>query len=174
MFLKILLLAHGAPFFTIVQKQCCALGITFFSAFSAVSRGIGGWGEHEGRARHRGAGGCGPGCYSRPVQYTAPREQLPALIPMSASCSQTVRYDCFLAPLQDEGVDCYLLQINNCVNRIIGSMPLISLHRWPELRNLQLGGAAVCAVRCVGVHYISICAQQDWGATHTRLGSRSR
>ena len=28
---QLICLAHGAPFYTIVKKRCCALGITFFS-----------------------------------------------------------------------------------------------------------------------------------------------
>ena len=46
-----------------------------------------------------------PGCYSKEITYEAPMEQIESLIELSKSCSQEFRYDCFLAPLQDEGVN---------------------------------------------------------------------
>ena len=46
-----------------------------------------------------------PGCYSREITYEAPMEQIQSLIELSKSCSQEIRYDCFLAPLLDGGVN---------------------------------------------------------------------
>ena len=46
-----------------------------------------------------------PGCYSREITYDAPMEQIQSLIELSKSCSQEIRYDCFLAPLLDGGVN---------------------------------------------------------------------
>ena len=54
-----------------------------------------------------------PGCYSRPIIYDSPTEQIKALIELSESCSQQIAYDCFLSPLQDEGIDyAYWVDIN--------------------------------------------------------------
>ena len=46
-----------------------------------------------------------PGCYARQIVYDASMEQIKTLIELSDSCRQTIRYDCFLSPLQDEGVN---------------------------------------------------------------------
>ena len=46
-----------------------------------------------------------PGCYSRQITYDAPMEQIQSLIELSNTCSQEITYNCFLSPLQDEGVN---------------------------------------------------------------------
>ena len=46
-----------------------------------------------------------PGCYSRPIVYDVPMEQIQSLIELSSSCSQRIRYDCFLSPLEEDGVN---------------------------------------------------------------------
>ena len=46
-----------------------------------------------------------PGCYSRPIIYDSSFDQIKALIELSESCSQLIRYDCFASPLVDEGIN---------------------------------------------------------------------
>ena len=46
-----------------------------------------------------------PGCYSRPIIYDSSFDQIKALIELSESCSQLMRYDCFASPLVDEGIN---------------------------------------------------------------------
>ena len=46
-----------------------------------------------------------PGCYSRQITYDAPIEQIQSLIELSNTCNQQIKYDCFLSPLQIEGID---------------------------------------------------------------------
>ena len=46
-----------------------------------------------------------PGCYFRHVFYDAPMEQIQALIELSESCQQEIKYDCFLAPLEENDVE---------------------------------------------------------------------
>ena len=46
-----------------------------------------------------------PGCYSRQITYDAPIEQIHSLIELSNTCNQQIKYDCFLSPLQIEGID---------------------------------------------------------------------
>ena len=46
-----------------------------------------------------------PGCYSRPIVYDSSMEQMKNLIELSESCSQFIRYDCYLSPLKDDGVN---------------------------------------------------------------------
>ena len=46
-----------------------------------------------------------PGCYSRKITYDVPIEQIQSLIDLSETCNQPIRYDCFLSPLQEEGVN---------------------------------------------------------------------
>ena len=46
-----------------------------------------------------------PGCYSRQITYDAPKEQIQSLIELSNTCNQQIKYDCFLSPLQIEGID---------------------------------------------------------------------
>ena len=41
-----------------------------------------------------------PGCYSRPIVYDSSLEQIKALIELSDSCNQLIRYDCYLSPLE--------------------------------------------------------------------------
>ena len=45
-----------------------------------------------------------PGCYSRPIIYDSPMEQIKNLIELSESCKQLIRYDCYLSPLETDGV----------------------------------------------------------------------
>ena len=45
------------------------------------------------------------GCYSRVINYDVPMEQIQSLIELSNTCSQEINYECFLAPLQEEGVN---------------------------------------------------------------------
>ena len=46
-----------------------------------------------------------PGCYSRPIVYDSSMEQMKNLIELSESCNQFIRYDCYLSPLKDDGVN---------------------------------------------------------------------
>ena len=46
-----------------------------------------------------------PGCYKHDIVYTAPEDQIQALIQLSENCQQTVRYDCLMAPLMDDGIN---------------------------------------------------------------------
>ena len=46
-----------------------------------------------------------PGCYSRKINYDAPLEQIQSLIDLSESCTQQIRYNCFLSALQDKGIN---------------------------------------------------------------------
>ena len=46
-----------------------------------------------------------PGCYSRPIIYDSSMEQIKTLIELSESCDQRVRYDCYLSPLQEGGIN---------------------------------------------------------------------
>ena len=46
-----------------------------------------------------------PGCYSRKITYNAPMEQIQSLIELSKSCSQEIKYECFLSALREEGID---------------------------------------------------------------------
>ena len=45
------------------------------------------------------------GCYSRPIIYDSSLEQIKSLIELSDSCNQLIRYDCYLSPLEDQGID---------------------------------------------------------------------
>ena len=45
------------------------------------------------------------GCAVYNLSYSAPMDQIQSLIQLSDSCSQSLVYGCFLAPLQEEGVD---------------------------------------------------------------------
>merc|ERR1711892_443611 len=46
-----------------------------------------------------------PGCYRRKIIYEAHPDQIQALIELSDSCDQNIRYDCLLSPLMDEGIN---------------------------------------------------------------------
>ena len=46
-----------------------------------------------------------PGCYSRKINYDAPLEQIQSLIDISEVCTQQILYDCYLSPLQDNGIN---------------------------------------------------------------------
>ena len=46
-----------------------------------------------------------PGCYKHNIVYTAPHDQMQALIQLSENCEQTIRYDCLLAPLNDDNLN---------------------------------------------------------------------
>ena len=46
-----------------------------------------------------------PGCYSRPIVYDSPMEQITSLIELSEYCDQLIRYDCYLSPLEEDGVN---------------------------------------------------------------------
>ena len=45
------------------------------------------------------------GCFVLDVKYSAPNDQIQALIQLSQSCSQSIDFGCFLAPLSLEGTD---------------------------------------------------------------------
>ena len=45
-----------------------------------------------------------PGCYSRPIVYDSPMDQIKTLIELSETCNQCIRYDCYLSPLEDQWV----------------------------------------------------------------------
>ena len=45
------------------------------------------------------------GCAVYNISYSAPMDQIKSLIQLSESCSQSLDFGCFLAPLQEEGVD---------------------------------------------------------------------
>ena len=47
----------------------------------------------------------GPGCYSRNITYDNPMTQIISLIEHSDTCSQELKYECYFAPLQYQGVD---------------------------------------------------------------------
>ncbi len=44
-----------------------------------------------------------PGCFKHSIQHDAPKEQIEALIQLSASCQQSIDFGCYLAPLEYEG-----------------------------------------------------------------------
>ena len=49
---------------------------------------------------------CGTvGCAKYQLNYSAPREQIEALVSLSQTCYQQIDYNCFLAPLHFDGVD---------------------------------------------------------------------
>ena len=41
-------------------------------------------------------------CWKQEIDYGVPLAQLEALISLSETCSQSITYDCFLAPLESE------------------------------------------------------------------------
>ncbi len=43
-----------------------------------------------------------PGCDKHELQYETSKEQIQALIQLSETCSQSIDFGCFLAPLKDE------------------------------------------------------------------------
>ncbi len=43
-----------------------------------------------------------PGCFKHDITYNAHNEQIQALIQLSDTCSQSIDFGCFLAPLQYE------------------------------------------------------------------------
>ncbi|XP_046648844.1 uncharacterized protein LOC124339558 isoform X2 [Daphnia pulicaria] len=43
------------------------------------------------------------GCYSRPIQYNATMRQMIALLELSSDCTQSVQYDCKIAPMEFNG-----------------------------------------------------------------------
>ena len=45
------------------------------------------------------------GCALYVLKYNAPLQQILSLIELSAVCIQDFNYNCFLAPLQDEGIN---------------------------------------------------------------------
>ena len=45
------------------------------------------------------------GCAVYNLSYSAPMDQIQSLIQLSESCSQSLDFGCFLAPLQEEGVN---------------------------------------------------------------------
>ncbi|KAK4011384.1 hypothetical protein OUZ56_020498 [Daphnia magna] len=45
-----------------------------------------------------------PGCYSRAVNYVASNRQMQALAELSAQCYQSIKYDCYYAPLELNGI----------------------------------------------------------------------
>ena len=47
----------------------------------------------------------GNGCHINELNYEAPMDQIRALIAASETCEQSIRFDCFLAPLMDYGSD---------------------------------------------------------------------
>ena len=49
--------------------------------------------------------GGGNGCHMTGLNYEAPMDQIRALIAASETCEQSIRFDCFLAPLMDYGSD---------------------------------------------------------------------
>ena len=46
----------------------------------------------------------GPGCAKYEINYSANMAQIQSLIQLSETCSQSIRFGCFLAPLKFEGV----------------------------------------------------------------------
>ena len=46
-----------------------------------------------------------PGCYSRPIVYDSSIEQIKNLMELSEYCNQLIRYDCYLSPLEEDGVN---------------------------------------------------------------------
>ena len=46
-----------------------------------------------------------PGCSRYNINYYAEMQQIQALIQLSDRCEQEITFGCFLAPLQDEGVN---------------------------------------------------------------------
>ena len=47
----------------------------------------------------------GEDCFRRTLSYSASMNQLKSLIELSDSCSQSIRFDCLMAPLNDDGVN---------------------------------------------------------------------
>ena len=47
----------------------------------------------------------GIGCAKYSLKYQAPMEQIDALIQLSDQCYQSIRFGCFLSPLNDDGVN---------------------------------------------------------------------
>ncbi|XP_046633631.1 contactin-associated protein-like 2 isoform X2 [Daphnia pulicaria] len=45
-----------------------------------------------------------PGCYSRAINYNASSRQMSALTKLSAECHQSIKYDCYFAPFEFDGV----------------------------------------------------------------------
>ncbi len=45
------------------------------------------------------------GGYERKVEYKASKEQMEALVQLSSTCSQSIAFQCFFAPLQSQGQD---------------------------------------------------------------------
>ncbi|EFX82286.1 hypothetical protein DAPPUDRAFT_241573 [Daphnia pulex] len=45
-----------------------------------------------------------PGCYSKAVTYNASLRQMAALANLSSECHQSIKYDCFYAPFEFDGV----------------------------------------------------------------------
>ena len=45
----------------------------------------------------------GPGCFETPLDYQVPVSQIRALIDSSTHCEQSIKFDCFLAPLVSYG-----------------------------------------------------------------------
>nr|CAH0110895.1 unnamed protein product [Daphnia galeata] len=45
-----------------------------------------------------------PGCYSKSIAYEASLRQISALIELSEECRQSIKYDCYSAPLEFNGV----------------------------------------------------------------------
>ena len=46
----------------------------------------------------------GPGCAKYEINYSANMAQIQSLIQLSETCSQSIRFGCFLAPLKFEGI----------------------------------------------------------------------
>ncbi|XP_046648260.1 uncharacterized protein LOC124338218 isoform X1 [Daphnia pulicaria] len=45
-----------------------------------------------------------PGCYSREIIYSATKRQMATLVELSDECHQSIKYDCYDAPLEKDGV----------------------------------------------------------------------
>ncbi|XP_046632041.1 contactin-associated protein-like 2 isoform X2 [Daphnia pulicaria] len=46
-----------------------------------------------------------PGCYTRPIVYEASPKQITALTKISVDCRQSIKYECYSAPLQFDGIE---------------------------------------------------------------------
>ncbi|XP_046640282.1 uncharacterized protein LOC124323313 [Daphnia pulicaria] len=46
-----------------------------------------------------------PGCYTKPIVYQASLKQITALTQLSSDCRQSIKYECYSAPLQFDGVE---------------------------------------------------------------------
>ena len=47
----------------------------------------------------------GRGCHKTSLEYSAPMSQIIALADASATCEQDIKFNCYLAPLQEYGTE---------------------------------------------------------------------